>query len=204
MPTHSDRHTRGSIGKTFVVVSGLPRSGTSLMMQLLSAAGLRIIIDDKRVADIDNPRGYYEWDLIKQIGRRPGLLDEIDDGAAFKCVSPLLSLLPLQHRYKILWMERPIFEVLASQQKMIEHRRAYRSKLSNAELSRALQAHKDEVLRRLATADNVDVLKIDYPELVTRPRENQEKLALFLAAPALADSKVMGRIADLSLYRNRT
>ena len=63
-------------GKTFVLLSGLPRSGTSLMMQMLEAGGAKLLIDGERVDDVDNPKGYYEWEPIKQIGKKPELLDE--------------------------------------------------------------------------------------------------------------------------------
>ncbi|HEY1582889.1 MAG TPA: alkaline phosphatase family protein, partial [Chthoniobacterales bacterium] len=88
-------------GKTFILVSGLPRSGTSLMMQLLEAGGLPPMTDKERIADVDNPRGYYEWEGIKQIAKKPELLDdEAVDGRAIKCISMLLPALPENHQYK--------------------------------------------------------------------------------------------------------
>ena len=82
-------------GKTFVLVSGLPRSGTSLMMQMLEAGGLPAMTDKERAADVDNPRGYYEWEAIKQIGKKPELLDDAAvEGRAIKCISMLLPALP--------------------------------------------------------------------------------------------------------------
>ena len=106
-------------GKTFVLVSGLPRSGTSLMMQLLEAGGMPLMTDGERAADVDNPRGYYEWEAIKHIGKRPELLDdETVKGRAIKCISMLLPTMPLQHDYKVIFMTRPIAEVVASQHAM--------------------------------------------------------------------------------------
>jgi hypothetical protein len=106
-------------GKTFVLVSGLPRSGTSLMMQMLEAGGLPPMTDKVRAADVDNPRGYYEWEAIKQIAKKPELLDDAKvEGRAIKCISMLLPALPTKHRYKVIFMIRPIAEVMASQQAM--------------------------------------------------------------------------------------
>ena len=91
--------TNEKSGKTFVLVSGLPRSGTSLMMQLLEAGGMPVMTDGERVADVDNPRGYYEWEAIKQIGKKPELLDdEAVEGRAIKCISMLLPVMPAKHR----------------------------------------------------------------------------------------------------------
>ncbi|MDQ3315396.1 MAG: alkaline phosphatase family protein, partial [Verrucomicrobiota bacterium] len=107
-------------GKTFVLVSGLPRSGTSLMMQMLAAGGMPVLTDGERVADVDNPKGYFEWEAIKRIAKEPELLD--DDalaGKAIKCISMLLPHLPPKHDYKVIFMTRPIEEVVRSQRSMI-------------------------------------------------------------------------------------
>ena len=112
-------------GKVFVLVSGLPRSGTSLMMQMLAAGGMKILTDEERAADVDNPKGYYEWEPIKQIGKKPELLDEEGlDGRAIKCISMLLQKMPLKHNYKVIFMTRPIEEVVVSQNAMV-NRLAY-------------------------------------------------------------------------------
>ena len=94
--------------KTFILVSGLPRSGTSLMMQLLEAGGVKVLSDKERAADIDNPKGYYEWEPIKQIAKKPELLDEEGlEGSAIKCISMLLQQVPIKHSYKVIFMTRP-------------------------------------------------------------------------------------------------
>ena len=93
-------------GKTFILVSGLPRSGTSLMMQMLEAGGLTILTDHERAADPDNPKGYYEWEPIKQIGKKPELLDEDGlDGRGISAFPMLLSQLPLKHNYKVIFYD---------------------------------------------------------------------------------------------------
>ncbi|MGH8165533.1 MAG: tetratricopeptide repeat protein, partial [Rhodanobacteraceae bacterium] len=106
---------REDSGKIFVLVSGLPRSGTSLMMQMLAAGGLPPMTDNEREADIDNPRGYFEWEAIKRIAKEPELLDDpAVEGKAIKCISMLLPKMPEFHQYKVIFMTRPIEEVIDS------------------------------------------------------------------------------------------
>ena len=102
-----------------VVVSGLPRSGTSLMMQMLEAGGLPILMDDRRPADADNPRGYYEFQPVKTLDKDNSWMAQAE-GKAVKVVSLLLYHLPPGHDYKVLFMERTIAEVLASQTAMLK------------------------------------------------------------------------------------
>ena len=110
-------------GKPVIVISGLPRSGTSMMMQMLYAAGLPVITDQLRTADEDNPKGYFEIERIK------GLYQENDKswlvdykGKAVKIISFLLLHLPAKINYKVIFMERDLDEILASQKKMLQNR----------------------------------------------------------------------------------
>src|SRR3954447_12968927 len=105
-----------------IVVSGLPRSGTSLMMNMLQAGGVPIVTDAQRIADDDNPKGYFELERVKQMGR--GDVDWVGDshGKAVKVISYLLKNLPPTSSYKVLFMRRRLPEVLASQKKMLIRR----------------------------------------------------------------------------------
>jgi hypothetical protein len=103
------------------IVSGLPRSGTSLMMQMLAAGGMQVITDGERTADPDNPRGYYEWGRIKRLQQEPQCLVEAE-GKAVKFISQLLLALPSDRDYRIIFMQRPLAEVVASQAEMIRRR----------------------------------------------------------------------------------
>ena len=102
-----------------IIVSGLPRSGTSLMMQMLEKGGMEIITDQIRSADTDNPRGYYEYEKVKQIKKDASWLPQTR-GKAFKMVSQLLYHLPPGQTYRILFLERDLEEVLLSQEKMLQ------------------------------------------------------------------------------------
>jgi hypothetical protein len=100
------------------IVSGLPRSGTSLMMQMLVAGGMTPLSDGERVADIDNPRGYLEWERIKTLPNDPGCIAEAE-GKVVKVISRLLLSLPAGRDYRVIFMQRPLPEVLASQDQMM-------------------------------------------------------------------------------------
>src|SRR5947207_8783375 len=102
-----------------IIVSGLPRSGTSLMMQMLAAGGVEVVTDHVRTADTDNPRGYYEFERVKRIKQDASWLPETR-GKAVKMVSQLLYDLPPAERYRILFMERDLDEMLLSQEKMLQ------------------------------------------------------------------------------------
>ena len=191
-------------GKTFVLVSGLPRSGTSLMMQLLEAGGLPIMTDGQREADVDNPRGYYEWEAIKQIAKKPELLDdEAVEGRAIKCISMLLPALPEKHQYKVIFMLRPIAEVVASQQDMTTRLGTKGAQLDSEQLERGLRAHREEMRRWAKNTPNVELLEVDYPVLVRDPAPAIAKLLEFLGSERLPNEKAMVSVVDPALHRRK-
>jgi hypothetical protein len=184
-----------------VVVSGLPRSGTSLMMQMLESGGVEVLADDQRTADDDNPRGYLEWEPIKQLPSRPELLLEAD-GKAVKIVSPLLPYLPRRHRYRVIFVDRPLDEVIASQLKM----RANRSEASLPEVERLRQAlakHRDSILALLQRTPNVATLIVRYPDLIARPALWSSRVAEFLADRVTRTERMAAAVRP-ELYRNRS
>ena len=105
--------------KTVIIVSGLPRSGTSMMMKMLEAGGLKILTDNLREADANNPKGYYEFERVKQMkdGNLAWLPDAV--GKVVKIVTGLIIYLPSDYKYKIIFMKRDLNEVLSSQKKML-------------------------------------------------------------------------------------
>ncbi len=112
-----------SLDSQIVVVSGLPRSGTSLLMQMLAAGGLEVVSDHLRAADVDNPRGYFEFERVKQIQKDSSWLPAAR-GKALKMISQLLYHLPPTERYRVIFMRRNLDEVIASQEKMLQRRNA--------------------------------------------------------------------------------
>ena len=162
----------------FLIVSGLPRSGTSLMMQILQAGGLPLMTDAKRLADEDNPEGYYEWEEIKKLAKNPRLIEPAS-GKAVKVISALLPSLPGKHRYKILYMVRPVAQVVDSQWAML----ARQGKLPKSEklhLIEAQEHHSRQIREVLKKSDRVELLEISFPDLVANPQPILDQLKKFL------------------------
>ncbi len=195
----------GGSGRTFVLVSGLPRSGTSLMMQMLAAGGLPPKTDGERTADVDNPEGYLEWEAIKRVGREPHLLDEPGlERHAIKVVSALLQALPQAHRYRVVFMQRPVEEIVRSQAKMIDRLGTSGAEKSPEELAGALHTHREGVLTAMRKESNVfEVLEVDYPSLVADPASWAARVAEFVGAEFLPTPERMAGAVRVDLHRNR-
>lgn len=183
------------------IVSGLPRSGTSLMMQMLVAGGMTALSDGERRADIDNPKGYLEWERVKQLPKDPSLIAEAE-GKVVKVISQLLLSLPLTHEYRILFMQRPLAEVMKSQDEMLKRRGTADPSVDPAAVTRAFQNHLYEVNTWLNGKPNVAVLRVQYHSLLKEARETAQKIADFLKTPLNVDA--MTEQVDQSLYRNRS
>lgn len=161
-----------------IIVSGLPRSGTSLMMQILEAAGIPIMTDGQRKPDEDNPVSYCEWEEIKSLAKNPRILEKAK-GRAIKVITALLPSLPRKHRYKILYMVRPVEQIIDSQWAMLaRHGKAPRSEKSHLIAS---QEHLSNTIRKtLAKSQQVEMLEIDYPTLIANPAQVIQNIADFL------------------------
>jgi hypothetical protein len=182
------------------IVSGLPRSGTSLMMQMLVAGGLSALSDGERKADTDNPRGYLEWERIKQLPKGPSLID-VAEGKVVKVISQLLLSLPDGHEYRVVFMQRPLPEVLKSQDEMLRRRGAFEPLADTSPIEEAFQRHLIEVNRWLNGKPNVQTLRVHYHRALREPKATAEAVAEFLKVPL--DIEAMTREIDPSLYRNR-
>lgn len=182
-----------------IVVSGLPRSGTSLMMQMLDKGGIAVVTDHVRTADADNPRGYYELERVKALKRDASWLPELE-GKAVKIISQLLYELPSNHRYRVIFMERDLDEVIPSQRKMLE--RLGRAGASGPEIKRQFAQHLDRLREWLAGQPYLDVLYVRYEDVVERPEQEAGRVAAFVGGGA--DPARMADAVDHSLYHNRT
>jgi hypothetical protein len=180
------------------IVSGLPRSGTSLMMQMLERGGVPVITDSVRAPDIDNPRGYLELEKVKAIKKDASWLPQAR-GKAVKMVSQLLYELPRTERYRIIFMERDLDEVLVSQDKMLE--RWNRPAAPREQVKGAFIGHLDRLRTWLAGQPNMEILYVNYKELVDRPAEIAERFSTFVCATA--NAREMAQCVDPALYRNR-
>ena len=160
------------------IVSGLPRSGTSLMMQMLAAGGMPILSDGERRADVDNPRGYLEWERIKQLPKDPASIAEAE-GKAVKVISQLLLSLPPQHEYRVVFMQRPLAEVMASQDEMLRRRGNFDPGEDNSVVARAFQDHLSDVYGWLNGKPYVKVSRVQYHAVLREPKETAESVAKF-------------------------
>ena len=202
----------GDPADTITLVSGLPRSGTSLMMQILEAAGIPPHTDGRRQADESNRKGYYEH------GKTGALLAPGDKswlaearGRALKVVAPLLAALPLQIqirpaksdpprklRYRLLFMERPMDEVLDSQRAMLG-----RLGKKTPERGDPAKAYREQVRRAKTWAlrHEIPALSVDFHALVHRPDSVLPEIAAFLGAENMLPA--MRACIDPSLHRSR-
>src|SRR5579864_3375514 len=164
------------------IVSGLPRSGTSLMMQMLTAGGMSPVSDGERRADIDNPKGYLEWERIKQLPKDPTLINDAE-GKVVKVISQLLLSLPAGHDYRVIFMQRPLPEVMASQDEMLRRRGNFDPGEDNSVVARAFQDHLSDVYGWLNGKPHVKVSRVQYHAVLRAPREAAESVAKFLEVP---------------------
>jgi hypothetical protein len=188
-------------GSEIVVVSGLPRSGTSMMMKMLDAGGLQPVTDELRKADVDNPKGYYEFERVKKL--RAGDAEWLDEarGKVVKVISALLEYLPATHSYRVIFVQRNMQEVLASQKKMLAHRGEDPAASDDEAMARMFENHLQKVYQWLEEQPNFSVLYVDYNQLLGEPAPWAEKISGFLGGAL--DVERMAEVVDPALYRNR-
>jgi hypothetical protein len=184
-----------------VVVSGLPRSGTSMAMKMLEAGGLPVVSDGLRRADEDNPKGYYEDERVKdlhQAADKAWLRDA--RGKVVKIISFLLKSLPADNNYRVLFMHRNLREIVASQNKMLERR----GETNDTPDERAVQLLDEQVrdARFFLRRPHFEVLEVTYAEVLGGARPQAQRMASFLGQPL--DVGKMAEVVDLQLYRNRS
>jgi hypothetical protein len=182
------------------IVSGLPRSGTSLMMQMLVAGGMTPLSDGERVADADNPRGYLEWEPIKTLPNDPGCIAEAE-GKVVKVISRLLLSLPSGHDYRVIFMQRPLPEVLASQDEMMRRRGTFKEGANPAAMAAAFEKHLREVYAWMESKPYVKSIRVAYQDTLKEPERVSAEIGEFLGVPL--NVQAMAQQVDASLYRNR-
>jgi len=181
------------------IVSGLPRSGTSMMMRMLDKGGLPVIVDNIRTADEDNPRGYYEFEPVKKTKEDASWL-ESSDGKVVKMVYRLLYDLPENHQYRIVFMRRRLEEVIASQNVMLE-RRGKEGGISDEKVLELFRAELDKCYKWLEDQPNFQVLFISYNDVLEDARPTVDALRDFLGEDL--DEKAMLQVVEPNLYRQR-
>jgi hypothetical protein len=182
------------------VVSGAPRSGTSMMMRMLVLGGMPALTDGVRKADRDNPHGYFEFEPVKKTKEDASWLDGAR-GKAVKMVYELLKDLPTDRAYRVILMRRDLGEMVASQRLMLERLGRDAGKLSDERKAEIFAAQLDETERRLRAQPCFACLAVDYNALVAEPRPHAARVAEFLGGGL--DVEAMCAVVDPSLWRNR-
>jgi len=183
-----------------VIVSGLPRSGTSLMMQMLQAGGLEPLTDGVRKPDPDNPRGYFEFEKVKNLPAGSSWLTQAE-GRAVKIVSPLLSHLPPEYEYRIIFMRRAMAEILASQAEMLTRAGREADPAENDRLAPVFARQIEEAEDWTAGQANIKFIRINYRDVLDRPEKEAERINQFLGGRLKVAEMV--KVVDPNLYRQR-
>ena len=183
------------------VVSGVPRSGTSMMMRMLEAGGMAVVADQLRQADPDNPQGYYEFERVKQLEKGDQAWVKGAQGKAVKVISALLEHLPATYHYRVIFMDRELAEVLASQRKMLIRRGEDPDRIDEAAIGQLLTTHIAHVKGWLARQPNFKLLAVDYNGMLAAPQQFVTQINQFL--DNRLDPIAMVEVIDPALYRNR-
>jgi hypothetical protein len=198
----SRRKSRAA-GAPIVIVSGLPRSGTSMMMKMLEAGGLPIMSDGQRGADVDNPKGYFEYERVKDLEQEADKSYVREGrGKALKVISFLIRFLPDDNDYRVLFMRRDLDEVLDSQDKMIQRLGAADA---DAEREAMKEAYRNDIVRtrlHCRKQPNFELLEVHYKATIQDPVATARSVNAFLGGRL--DETAMAKAVDESLYRNRS
>lgn len=184
-----------------VVVSGLPRSGTSMMMKVLEAGGLPVLIDGLRAADSDNPEGYYEFERVKELDKGDTAWVADAQGKAVKVISALLEFLPPDYHYRVIFMHRNIEEVLRSQRKMLANRGEDVEAINDEEMADLFAKHLVKIKEWLRAQPNFSVLDVDYNAMIQNPDSYIRMVNQFI--DNTLDEQAMAKMINPNLYRNR-
>lgn len=193
-------HGQPDIILPLIVVSGLPRSGTSMMMAMLNAGGLEVLTDGARGADDDNPRGYFEYAPVKRMAEDVAWTYGAG-GKAVKIVSSLLREIPAALPCKVIFMERALPEILASQRQMLVRREEV-SHIDDTQLARIYEKHLAQVGEWLGANPNVDVLQMEYGAVLAEPRYAACQINAFLNNALDVDA--MAAVVDPRLQHQRS
>ena len=194
--------TRSGDDQFITIVSGLPRSGTSMMMKMIDAGGIPPLTDALRVADEDNPKGYYEFERVKQMDKGDIAWVPEARGKAIKVISALLKHLPATEQYRVIFIRRNIDEILASQRKMLIRRGEDPDKQDDAQMKVLFEKHVRGVEAWLAERRNVRTLYVHYSDMLGDPQPQIERVNAFLGGKL--DTARMAEVVDPALYRNRS
>ncbi len=189
-----------NLGENTVIVTGLPRSGTSMMMQMLHTGGLPVLTDTLRTADPDNPKGYFEYEPVKKIKTDRSWLD-LARGKAVKMVHLLLYDLPADRSYQVILMRRNIDEILASQTAMLQRMGKKGAALPADQLAATFTQQLDKAQRWLDDQVHINAIVIHHHDILTHPQAQALRISDFLGGQL--DVNAMAETVDPTLYRQR-
>jgi hypothetical protein len=183
-----------------IVVTGLPRSGTSMLMQMLTAGGLTAVTDENRTADDDNPRGYFEYERVKELERDTSWLPEAR-GQAVKIITALLQHLPADHDYKVILVHRELSEVLASQRTMLERRGHPSPQSGDARMADLFTTHLAKIERFVENHPTMTLCRVEHRNGLENPLSLAASLNAFIGGNL--DEPAMARAIDPTLHRQK-
>lgn len=187
--------------KPITIVSGLPRSGTSMLMKMLEAGGIPPLTDSIRTADDDNPKGYYEFERVKAMDKGDTAWLADIQGKSVKVISALLKYLPPEYQYKIIYVRRNMPEILASQRKMLVRRGEDPDKMDDEQMAALFAKHVAQVEGWLKEQPNMSVIYVHYSDILADPEPQIAAINGFLGGQL--DTVQMAAVIDPALYRNR-
>ena len=194
------RFFRRKMKPTITIVSGLPRSGTSMTMKMLEAGGIPPLTDHIRSADDDNPKGYYEYERAKKLREGDTAWIPKAEGKVVKLIGALLVHMPSNYKYRVLFMRREMSEILASQAKMLENR-AEDNKVDDETMAALFIKHVKQVEDWMDSQPNLQFITVDYNAILKDPTPHIKKINQFLGGE-LDESAMLG-VIDPKLYRQR-
>jgi len=170
------------------------------MMQMLSAGGMETLTDGLRTPDPNNPRGYYELELVKSLAKNPEMLAQAENKAV-KVVSSLLEFLPQKHEYRIIFMRRALEEIVASQDRMLQRLGRDVPPAPRVSVMAAFEKHLQRVTRWLSEQSNMTVLYVNYSGLLKDTKPEVLRIRNFLGRAL--DSRAMEGKVEKSLHREK-
>ncbi|MFH0980716.1 MAG: sulfotransferase family protein [Planctomycetota bacterium] len=186
--------------KYVTIVSGLPRSGTSMMMRMITEGGLPALVDNLRAADEDNPKGYFEFEPVKKTKKDASWVKD-GVGKVVKMVHLILLDMPLEYEYRVVFMRRNLHEVLKSQDKMLVRSGKNTDDMPKERLMEIYRVQIHKVQHHMKQhPDRFKFIEVDYNETMKNPAPSAERISAFLDG---LDPDKMCALVDPTLYRNR-
>ncbi len=199
-PESQEIQSTPSEGHRFItIVSGLPRSGTSVMMRMLNVGGIPALCDEHRTPDADNPNGYYEFESVKSLQNYSDWIDRAV-GHSVKMVYNLLEHLPMDREYRVVFMRRQIDEIIQSQRAMLL-RNGIKTEIPDEEIKELFERVLRQFYSWLPSQTHLKLINVSYNELLSRPASTIAQINRHLGYSL--DTEAMAQVIDHSLYRNR-